>query len=273
MVNTDPFEEFEFKPLTEGLGFHKKAKPMAPAAMGSSSMSSMGPTLPRPPEGLIPPAPTPSSMKPMPSGMGTATIEKPKVRSPLTPGQRRQPPPAMMDDDEGTTVDTILKTLNKKYDFTEDQQIKAQLKAPPAAIWRPDRASFSAIILDTMLVSAGFLGCLMALLMITGADLIGNLLSPDFAAIAGAMALMYATVAWIYLTASRAFMGFTAGEWVIDQRVGSPEILGSSQYTVKVAVRSTFVVLTGFIFSPIISNLFNADWIGQRLRLEILKKS
>jgi hypothetical protein len=38
-MSTDPFEEFEFKPLTEGLGFHKKAEQLKTSVQASSMAS------------------------------------------------------------------------------------------------------------------------------------------------------------------------------------------------------------------------------------------
>jgi hypothetical protein len=261
MGESDPFEEFEFRPLTEGLGFHRKEATSQPAP--SSRAQSQNQSFSIPATEITEAGPSVSP-----------TLPRKNKTSSIAPGMRRNLP-TINDDDETTTVDEILKTLNerKKYDFTEDQKIRAQLKDAPAIVWRPDRQTFSAVILDTMLITASFLGCLIILLTVTKADLVGNLISVNFASILTSLFVLMGTLTWVYLTTFRVFLGFTPGEWVVDQRVGNPEKVGTAAYTLKVALRSLVVVATGFIVAPIASNFFNTDFLGKLIGLEILRKS
>ena len=84
---------------------------------------------------------------------------------------------------------------------------------------------------------------------------------------------MVAGITWIYMVASRVFMGFTPGEWVFDQRLGLPEALGTNSYALKAVARSTMVIATGGIVFPLLSLIFNRDLLGRLIGLELVKKA
>lgn len=78
---------------------------------------------------------------------------------------------------------------------------------------------------------------------------------------------------WIYMVAIRSFMGSTIGEWACDLRLGQPHERLQSGYILKVALRSTLILLTGVITLPILSLIFGRDLPGifSGLRLFSLK--
>ena len=52
-METDPFDEFNMRPITGGLGFHKKTTQLG-MAMRKVTKDAMGPNLPKnPPKGLV----------------------------------------------------------------------------------------------------------------------------------------------------------------------------------------------------------------------------
>ena len=75
------------------------------------------------------------------------------------------------------------------------------------------------------------------------------------------------------MVATRLFLGFTAGEWVFDQRLGKPDQFGQGLYSAKVAFRSFLTIASGFVLFPALSTLFNRDLLGQLMGLELVKKA
>ena len=236
-------DEFEFKPLTEGLGFHKKQtekeKPLAPktALKFQSEMPDLAIQTPLPRKGFD----------------STASLKK-------TPAPTN-------------TVDEILKTLNEKkgVDFNSE---KSKLREPAPIVYKPTQWDISASLLDAMLVTAGTLLCLILLLVVTRIDLFANLYHPDAnGMVYWSLASLVITVSWIYLVGHRVFLGFTPGEWVFDQRLGKPEEFGTTEYALKAIARSTIVSLTGFVVIPLISTIMNQDLLAKMTGLHLMKRS
>jgi len=250
----DPFDEFEFKPLTEGLGFHNKKNPESFSAKTNSEALFIEETI--------------AEQKP------TATF---LVKNPL-PRETKQEANLNFRNEvqnrSSETVDQILRTLNekKKYDFVEAaKNLRSEL--PPAEL-KNSCFELSAGILDFMLITAGFLMSMIILLVVTKADLVANLMNPDegneiYYGVAG----LFALVVWIYLVVNRMFLGFTPGEWVFDQQVGRNQELGSGTYSMRVALRSLLVIATGFLPLPILSMLTRIDLAGKISGAQIFKKA
>lgn len=252
----DPFEEFEFKPITEGLGFHNK-KNTTPPPRRDQDFSFVEETI---------------SEKQQPSSAAFL------VKNPLPREATAQTNQFRMRDDISQnrtteTVDEILRTLNekKKYDFKEGSHSLRQENAPIQL--KASRPEVSAALLDMMLVTASFLVSMIILLVVTKVDLISNLLNPDDGGeiYLGTLGL-FAVIAWTYLVANRIFAGCTAGEWVFDQQVGQNSQIGAAGYSLKVALRSLLVVATGFITLPALSMIFGLDLTGKLSGTQIYKK-
>jgi hypothetical protein len=228
----DPFEEFEFKPLTDGLGFHKKkASVSTEETLADKSMA----------RSLV--SETPNDLRsPLPRKKTTSAI-------PAAPGSLTE---IGGDGSSTAAVDEILKTLqkNRRLDF---ENTKTKITATPKAEeYVPTRWNFSASLLDGMLVLAASLLCMIILLVITKVDLIGNLTHPDEnGMIYIATVAMFAGVSFIYLVINRIFMGATPGEWAFDQRVGRPADVNTTMYSVRIIARSALVVLTGMVVLPL----------------------
>ncbi|MNJ99832.1 hypothetical protein D3C87_176130 [compost metagenome] len=256
----DPFEEFEFKPLTDGLGFHKKKTPPAKQDVEVDSFAS---------QDLL-------------KGHGLELIEEGSV-DPLRPPLPRKAKATGSDLTEvggagapaTAAVDEILKTLqkNRHLDFEKSKVAKRQMNTTKAEELKPAVWSFSSALLDTMLVVAATLLCMIILLVITRVDLIGNLTHPDDAGmIYLATFTLLAGVSFIYLLANRVFMGYTPGEWAFDQRIGKPEETNTAVYSLRVVARSLLVIATGFVLFPILSVLFGYDVAGAITGARLLKK-
>lgn len=255
---SDMMDDFEFKPLTEGLGFHNR-KEKATAQNKS-----------------IPAPPTPSREATSDSAVGSASLRKLSTPLPRSSGTEStatglQPSLEM----PSTTVDEILKTLNskKRPDIATSTTSNRISEAPVAVQYVPASWDFSAFLLDLMLVSAMTLLCLLALVVTTKVDLFANILNPESSRLIYlSLGLLVAGLTWIYTVTSRIFLGSTPGEWVFDQRIGQPEAFGTSSYYLKIALRSTVVILTGFIVVPLLSLIFRRDIVGEMLGAELLKQ-
>lgn len=255
--SADPFEEFEFRPINEGLGFHRQQKKQAPSGAsfrsGSEPASSISTTL-NPFQSPLP--------------RSDAHIE---VRSTGHKAPSFQVP--TIEDDSiakaQTAVNDILKNLNHKrqLDFaTEVSRLKGESKR--------SKPHFFAATLDTMLITAAFLMSLILMLSITKVDLFMNLTHPNtsglvyFASIA-----LFLGVTFIYMVVNRTFLGATPGEWAFEQTCGLPaQQADEASYVPRIALRTILVAITGFITLPVLSYLFNKDIAGDIAGISLYKK-
>ncbi len=262
-MGTDPFEEFEFKPLTEGLGFHQK-KPTAstaqnfPESMASSPASSkMGLKT-----GLDLDFTSDEELNPF-----KKTLPRKSTPSPVTPAIAPIPSP----------VDEILLSLkkNRQLEIEEDKKQLRELKNSQAVInWQASGFSVWAAILDGLLVTASALMCMMIVLVVTQVDLFSNLSNPDTEGLIYLATLsLFAGVSFVYMVITRVFMGMTPGEWAYDLRIGKPQEQGSVLFTFQIVLRQILVTLTGFILLPLISLLMGKDVTGKILGLSLHRKS
>jgi hypothetical protein len=256
----DPFEEFEFKPLTEGLGFHNnqpKATPVAQAPAAQAAASTKLNELNFADLDFVAPEARVQIQNPLPRARDTNSESSIQARK-------------EMHDDTSAKVDEILRTLGerKKFDFTETRP-----QAAAVATWSESRPELSATLLDGMLIFASYLASLIILLMVTKIDLFANLVYPDSdRAVFIGLGVLLGGISWIYLVANRIFMGYTPGEWVFDQRLGRPEALGTSNYSLLVAARSLLVVASGFVLLPLASWILQRDVVGKALGLPLMRK-
>jgi hypothetical protein len=233
---TDPLDEFEFRPITSGLGFQNRK------------------------QAALPPQNDPEQV---------VVSNEELLSTPLPRKSLKESTPAS--DLKTPTVDEILQSLNKKRTLTFDESKRT---TPKATLTRTENYNASAILLDTMLVVAGTLACLIILLVVTKSDLVRMLNSPDSVlTVYTGLALLVAGVSWIYLVANRLFLGYTPGEWVFDQQMGRSDQVGTALYGLKIVARSTIVIATGFILFPILSILLNSDVAGLLLNVELQKRA
>lgn len=254
--NNSDQDDFEFKPLTEGLGFHPKQQEASEVRITAKTHSKMTFN-----DSLD------NQLTQISKELGVGELNSPLPRKNETP-KKSTPAPAAHN-----TVDEILKTLNEKRNFDFNDK-KKFLNEPVATTFKPSRFDLSAALLDGMLITATTLLCLIILLVVTRVDLFANLYNPDSQGlIYMSLVALVAGVAWIYLVGNRVFLGFTPGEWVFDQRLGRPEQTGTAVYALSAILRSTVIIATGFILFPLFSFLFNRDLLGKLTGAELMKKA
>ncbi len=247
----DPMEEFEFRPINEGLGFHRKQKSTSQAPTPVAAKSTMTPTLQ--------------------PAKASSPFQTPLPRHDLSKRSASMQVPTIEDDSIAkaqSAVNEILKTINQKrqLDFaSETQSNKMLLKKSKPQIF--------AAILDGMLIIAAFLMTLILMLSITKVDMILNLTHPETSGLVYLATLaLFAGVTFIYMVVNRTFLGYTPGEWAFDQVCGSNEDRDDVMYIPKVAFRTIAVMATGFIILPFLSYLFNKDIAGDISGVSLLKK-
>lgn len=266
--SNDPFDEFEFKPLTEGLGFHRQKetnkdnRTLTPANNTGSKLEFRNPNLKFETtetvasNGLRSPLPRNTYQTEMP----TPIVTRPQISVPT------------IEDDSiskaQTAVNEILKNLNHKKQ-TEDTLAKNKKRL----IWKNTTPSLFAGFLDTMLITAGFLLMLIAMLTVTQVDLISNLSDPgQNYMIWLATAALLASVTLIYMVVFRTYFGYTPGEWAFDQRCGTETQQATASYILRITVRTLLVMATGFLPIALISMILRTDLFGLITGLQIQKQ-
>lgn len=260
-TGSDMFDEFEFKPLTSGLGFHKKsdAKKAEIAANVTPKVDFKNPNL-----NFANSAPTTSAV-PMTSSTPSNMMNKSSMTSPTIKV------PTIEDDSiikAQSAVNEILKNLNHKKQVENLQKNKSKFE------WKSTTPSMAAAALDAMFVMAMFLVCMICMLTITKVDLIANFSQPgENSVIIFTTLLLLLMVNFIYMTVFRTYMGYTPGEWAFDQRCGKEIDQASASYVPKVALRTLLVSLTGFIPLTLASFFLKFDLAGTLVSLPVQKRA
>lgn len=248
--DTDPFEEFEFRPLNEGLGFHKE----------STSKKAPAP---------IEPALKAKILESKNEPAGASAGATPVLKTALP--RKNLKAPASMPLEPLPNADKILAELNRQnLDFKERASQEKSLQQKAAIATPTTSYSLSALILDGMLLTAAFLTCLIILLMVTKVDLMASLADPESSPMLySSLGGLFAILAWMYLVIHRMGLGATTGEWVFDIRLGSPEQFNTASYLLRTCLRSLIIVGTGLIPIPLISLIAGKDLLGRWLGVEL----
>ena len=239
----DPFEEFEFRPINEGLGFHSRTK------------SAAVPQTPKTPQVMTSASPFQTALPRSDNHKQTSTFQIPTIEDDSISKAQ-------------TAVNEILKNLNQKrqLDFiSETEKENAALKKSKPQLF--------AAVLDSMLIIAAFLMTLILMLSITKVDMILNLTHAETSSMVylATLALLF-SVTFIYMVVNRAFLGFTPGEWAFDQQCGEVKQQNDFMYIPRIALRTALVIATGFVTLPFLSYLFNKDIAGNLSGISLFKK-
>jgi len=252
-INNDPFEEFEFRPINEGLGFHRKQK----AAAANTT-----PTAPA------------KAQTSTPAASAKSVFNSPLPRAEARPETSTRPQiqiPTIEDDSISkaqVAVNDILKSLNQKrhMDFVETS-VKQKME------YKKSRPQFFASILDGMLIVSAFLLSLIVMLSITKVDLFMNLSHPESSKMIYVATLgLFLAIHFVYMVVNRAFVGYTPGEWAFDQICGQPQQIDEISYIPKLMFRTLFVAATGFVTMNLLSFLFNKDMAGEISGVSLMQK-
>lgn len=251
--NIDPFEEFEFKPITEGLGFHRDQKKLNTKVTPKNDFFEEDSA-----KNLF--------STPLPKKNNNASfLFEQETNNELNRST--------------DVVDEILRNIqstkkaNKDLHETHQKTFKPTNKQAKTEFVKSS-VIMSAIFLDLMLVAASTLLCLVLLLAVTKVDLLANLRNPDeqgFIYISTFSLLL--TVGFIYYSCYRAFLGATPGEWAYDQKIETKHNDKDGLHTFKIALRSLVVIFTGVVFLPFFSWVLKKDLTGDLIGLNLVRKA
>lgn len=246
-MSQDPFEEFEFRPITEGLGFHKKSdNNLLPKSEELNKSTPASPPL----------------------------IELPATQKIL------KSPSLSPSVDFNSSVDDVLETLKakrQKLNFEETKQTQTVPSQPKVTLsekasqkvisktsnWVPSQPELSAIILDGMLIVAGVLACLIAFILTTRVDLLSEIKTLPTESVILLTYMSFSLVTFIYTLVCRLFMMQTAGEWVTDQKILPNHSQGSWSLASRLIFRSLLPLVTLFIFLPLVTKFLGYDLTGK----------
>lgn len=272
----DPLEEFEFRPINEGLGFHRKQKSNSSSSSASgfsssSANSNSGSFSSNSNSGSSRPMQAAGSSSGLSSSPFQTVLPRNEIKNEIAKKTSSFQVPTIEDDSIAkaqTAVNDILKNLNQKrqLDFvSETEKQKVQLKKSKPMLF--------ATVLDSMLIMAAFLMTLILMLSITKIDMILNLTHPETSGMVYlATFALFAMVTFVYMTVNRCILGYTPGEWAFDQQVGQTDENDDVLFMMKIAARTLIVMATGFIVLPFLSYLFNKDVSGQITGAQLYKK-
>jgi hypothetical protein len=238
----DSKDDFEFKPITEGLGFHKKTVQFKKELDITQSM----PSVSMPIKSIERTQTAPLDKRPGPS------IER------KSNDFRSTPSLSLPFHDFKERDKEITPTANPWK--TQAARTTAQ---PPILQIQEVSVSIPAIIFDSIVVIG--LTCLFAIavLLIVDVDLIDILqvAQSDFMTTLS-LVLLFFSVLELYLIIFRSILGATLGEWAFDIQLGTRAEQESAYYPLRVIWRSIINIATGFVTLPILSLLIGKDIAG-----------
>lgn len=272
-----PPDDFQFKPLTKGLGFHPKKETStsnlnlhsSPTSGTFSTPSQSNPTkitstsqktalsqlTLRNEKNASAQAPTGSfsAAASVGSTHGTQAGRSLKLDTPLPrPETKKTPQPST----SGQAVESILKNLNDK-----NKGLSFQDKGHNLSPFIQTAPSLAAGFLDLLLIIAMGLLYLMTLVFTLKVDLI-KAISEGSPLIWISTGSVFLVVGFVYYVTQRMFLGFTLGEWAYEQRLGLPDEMKKSGYSFKVFLRQLFILMTGIIILPMLSWALGRDLAG-----------
>ncbi len=292
-TSMDPFDEFEFKPLTEGLGFHKKTLNLKEGLKSSGVLQDELQSIPLSIPKSVMDEPVKKTETQAPTGKKhsfedvLSALEKtPLQRSSSGDLQFTEPlPREKQAKKQAMEVEVPVQSPFPKPDAFKGPSSK---KSPTPSVQNPETLvvpsvgarrgasnspqrslepatmSVPSALLDLVIVTALALVFLVALLTVTKVDLnvvLGNLETDLMTQIS--LAVLFVAVLQMYVVIARVFFGRTMGEWTFDLQVGEDNEQKTNTYPLKVSFRSLITMLTGLVFLPIISALIGRDIAGK----------
>lgn len=286
-------EEFEFKPLTDGLGFHKKkledeSNQKLPSFIDEEPSFK---TLPQVPEKI---EAKKKILEEKVSGLpfDFSTTQTPgSLFSPTLPRESQKAVEPLKVDLQPTTI-SVPKLNSPKF-----KQIDKAVPAPSAAnleqpviqkadvtpnkievskevpTFKPSYNFATSIVLDFFVVMGLAVLFTLGLVLATGLDIV-SIVTQSFADLGtqiGVGLLVY-SVAQLYMIISRSFFGQTLGEWSIEQQLGTPNQQEKFAYVFKLLWRTLLISFTGFVILPLISLIARKDITGKLCGISLYKK-
>lgn len=295
MSSMDPFDEFEFKPLTDGLGFHKKSVSLKEGLKSTGVLEDEMQGIPMSmPKSLLDESHPHSRTKKHSFEDVLSALEKtPLARSATSELQFTEPLPR---EQKREAMDFDIPTAPVQSPFPQPgaYKIPGLKKAPvttgltgeavsvgtrrgaadsPQRKLMPTAVSFASALLDGIIVMALSIVFLIALLTVTKVDLSLVLNSLDKDRMTQiSLAVLFVAVMQMYVIISRSFFGRTLGEWTFDLQLGRDSDQQSESYPLRVALRSLLNTVTGLVILPLLSSIFGQDLAGKLSGVQLYRQ-
>lgn len=225
----DNIDDFQFRPITEGLGFHKQneVKQKKNLTETLSETFTSGRTLK--------PTVAPERIKERPK---SAVQNKTQINYQI--------------------ADPVMGAVFDPAPYKK--------KAATPTVTNENRVSIlpAAILFDAVVVTG--LACLFifAVLLVAKVDPIAvfYMMNKDRMTLLSLAVLIF-SILQMYTIISRSFFGSTMGEWAFESELGTKEQQESVSYPLKVAGRSFITMICGFVTLPLISAILGTDLAGR----------
>lgn len=278
-------DDFEMKPITPGLGFHKKPVSLKEHVAASNLVQDkLGRSLPleAPPVNDGRPRSKEDILNEIKEAL--RPIQQTKARG-LTETLPRGP-----EDVRKATAPEIsvpMPTTRTPMEIVNFETPTATLRddaplvgtrrgAHDAKVRDLTPVSFSIVstILDSIIVLALSMIFMISLIFATEVNLNAVIASAarETSALAS-LIVLYLAVWQMYAVVSRSFFGATIGEWTFDLQLGETEQLNTTFYPAKVLVRSLATIFTGFVILPFLSLVSRRDISAKISGLQLYRKN
>lgn len=270
----DPFEEFEFKPLNKGLGFHKKPSDMESKSFDLSGTSQSHPVAPA--GGAKRVEELNQIMNRIPSFDGpqmSGNKSQSKVEPALPRDSKNFPGPTYQAprfrDTPEPQKGSQARSESKTEPLFQPQLPKIDILNSPTHLNRAGQRKevpmhLGAFLFDALVVVGLFCLFTGVTLAITEADFaaVWNSAQTDLASGLSLILLAFSVIQF-YLILSRSFFGATLGEWAFELSIGTKGQQKSALYPLQISWRSILLSLTGFVLLPLVGLLFGKDLVGR----------
>ncbi len=270
-------DNFEFRPLTKGLGFDKSThknevtpslrRPIDQDLIREKTKFSM------PEQDFELPNNTPvsRSLKKMLDSLPPSVNfqedkqRELKVARPQRPEATPFAPPAFEPVIKASqaTQDfdiTLNNSLSQAFPKEEVSKRFYHQMVTPIPQYKEVTSSFASAMIDAMIVLGLASLFVVTLVAITQIDIIRMLTSQELSSrVLIELSLLYFGVTLFYFMLSRGLFGSTLGDWAFDVQLGSEQERRHLGYPLQVIFRTFMILVTGVVVLPILSFIFGKD--------------
>jgi len=294
----DPFDEFQFKPLTDGLGFHKKSTSLKEQVKTSGLVDEHLQGLPSSIPGLtedlvakkrmsfddvissLEKTPPPKSLSQKSNMAGKSFLEfsepLPRTREPRKAMEVEMPraptPPVQSPFPSQDLFRQPIKKTPATNDLAKVGTRRGAADSPHGRLV-PTNTSVPSALLDFVIVLALSMIFLAAMLTVTKTDLgfvLGAMQTDRWTGLSGLVA--FVTIMQMYLIVARTFYGQTLGEWTFDVQLGREEDQRDQYYALRVVGRSAITTVTGLVILPLFSLILRQDLVGNIVGVQLYQQ-
>ncbi|MCB0378001.1 MAG: RDD family protein [Bdellovibrionales bacterium] len=271
-------ENFEFRPITKGLGFDKTTQEPKKETRAAAAPTQAPRPLTSPARQPLAtpnnPTPVSRSLKKMLDSLPPSmdfkednqrekSFSPPVIRPVKTPSMPLEPQMPMA---------SVTTTVGPGFDITLDNSLsqafpKAELEkrffhqtVTPQPQFKEVSASFASAILDGLIILGLSSLFVVALVAITKVDLISMVRNHHMGGkVAMELGLLYLGTTLLYFMLARGLWGSTLGDWAFDVQLGTEEERTHIMYPFQVLFRTFIIIATGIILIPLVSLGFGKD--------------